>query len=123
VRALDGINHLVVARTLYGLGLLLTPASTLSALARSPLDRPAVAVARALGARQLVQAALLRRYPTAPCLLAGAAVDAAHAASMLALARWSPCPVHRRLARRNARAAALLAVADGAGWVASLSRQ
>jgi hypothetical protein len=117
------MRTLVVGRTLYGLGLLMTPAGTLSALERSPLDRPAVVVARVLGARQLVQAAVLRRYPTPSGVLGGAGVDAAHAASMLALARWSPDPVHRRLARREAGTAALLAVAGGAGGVASLSRQ
>jgi hypothetical protein len=107
-RALD------VARAAYGAGLLLAPPSALAALAGSPLDRPVVRVARVLGTRHLIQAALLWAHPGPRWQLSGAAVDAAHAASMRALARWSQRPVHRRLAARDARIAELFA---GAGCV------
>jgi hypothetical protein len=106
-------RSLEAARAVYGAGLLLAPSSVLDALARSPLDRPAVRVARVLGARHLLQAAVLATHPGPRWRLAGAAVDGAHAASMLALARCSRRAGHRRLAARNARTAGLLAVAEG----------
>ena len=99
-------------RAVYGAALLLAPVGVLSSPAGSPLDPPAVRVARVLGARHLVQAAVLARHRAPGWRLAGAAVDGAHAASMLALARWSGRPLHRRLAARNARAAGWLAVAE-----------
>jgi hypothetical protein len=99
-------------RAVYGAALLLAPAGVLSWLAGSPLDPPAVWVARALGARQLIQATVLARHRASGWRLAGAAVDGAHAASMLGLARCSARPLHRRLAARNARAAGWLAVAE-----------
>jgi hypothetical protein len=107
------------ARAAYGAVLLLAPARALGALARAPLDRPTVAVARLLGARQLVQAALLARHPGLRWRLAGAAVDGAHAASMRALASRSGRPVHRRLAARNARTAGMLAVVECAAGLRS----
>jgi hypothetical protein len=79
-----------------------------------------VRVARVLGARHLVQAAVLTTHPRPGWRLAGAAVDGVHAASMVALARWSERPLHRRLAARNARTAAMLGLAECAagfgGW-------
>ena len=95
-------------RTLYGGGLLLAPASVLSILARMPLDPQTLAVARVLGARHLAQAALSRRG-TRTQLRLGAASDAAHAASMVVVARCSARRAHRVLARRDARTATLLA--------------
>jgi hypothetical protein len=109
---------LEAARALYGAGLLLTPSRALARLARSPLDHSAVIVARVLGARHLLQAAILWRRPAPHWQLSGAVVDAAHAASMLALARWSRLPTRRRLAARDARTAALLA---GAGTIEAAS--
>ena len=99
-------------RAVYGGALLVAPSPVLARLARSPLDPPAVRVARVLGARELVQAAVLATRPGRGWRLAGAAVDGAHAASMLALARWSGRALRRRLAARNARTAALLACAE-----------
>jgi hypothetical protein len=111
----DAPDALSALRGLYGAGLLLAPRWILAALARVPLDRRTVAVVRVLGARQLAQAAVVGRRPTPARRLAGAAVDAAHAASMVAVARWSPCPAHRVLAARQARTAGLLAVAGAVG--------
>jgi hypothetical protein len=100
---------LEAARALYGAGLLLAPSQALARLARSPLDRSAVIVARVLGARHLLQAAILWARPVPQWQLSGAAVDAAHAASMLAVTRLSRRPTRRRLAARDARTAALFA--------------
>ena len=105
---------LELARAAYGAGMLLAPASALSRLAGTPLDRPAVRVARVLGARHLLQATVLATHPGPGWRLSGAAVDASHAVSMLALARWSRRPLHRRLAARNARSAGMLAAAEAA---------
>jgi hypothetical protein len=106
------------ARALYGAGLLLAPAGALGTVARSPLDPAAVRVARVLGLRHLAQAGLLARHDEPGWRLAGAAVDGLHAASMLALGRWSGRPLHRRLAARNARTAGVLAVAECAAGLA-----
>ncbi len=99
-------------RAVYGAGLLLAPPRALSALSRAPLDAVSVRVARVLGARHLLQALVLWARSGPRRHLAGAAVDAAHAASMLAVARWSGRPARRRLAARNARTAALLAALE-----------
>ncbi len=104
-------RSLLAARIVYGTGLLLAPARVLATLARMPLDREVVAVARVLGARQLIQAAALGGSPGPRKLLAGALVDGLHSASMVAAAHWSRQADHRRLAARDARSAGLLAVA------------
>ncbi len=102
-----------MVRAVYGSGLLLAPARLLCTLARMPLDRAAVNVARVLGVRHLAQAAATRRGTRGELWL-GAAVDGAHAGSMAALARWSSSCSHRVLAARDARAAAGLAVLGAA---------
>jgi hypothetical protein len=101
---------LLGTRALYGIGLLALPARTLAVLARCPLDSQTVAVARLLGARQLVQAVIIARHPERSWRLSGAGVDALHAGSMAALARFGRRPLHRRLAARNARTATLLSL-------------
>lgn len=106
------VPGLEAARAVYGAGLLLAPRRALVAGLRSSLDTPTVGVARVLGFRQLAQAAVLATHPGPRWRLAGAAVDGLHAASMVALARWSRQPVHRRLAAGNARSAGVLAVAE-----------
>lgn len=97
---------LLVIRTAYGAVLLLAPSGALAALTRSQIDRRALRLARILGARELVQAAVIERNPTRGRQLAGAGVDALHAASMLALARIDRR--RRRLALHNALTAGLL---------------
>jgi hypothetical protein len=101
-----------LVRGAYGAALLLAPARVLRAAVDAPLDRAALRVARVLGARHLVQAAVLATHPRPSWRLAGAAVDAAHGASMLAVARWSPQPGHRRLAGHSARTAGGFAAAE-----------
>jgi hypothetical protein len=95
-----------MVRAGYGAGLLLLPESVLARLARLPLDRLDVTVARVLGVRQLAQAAVLHRRPdlTVP----GAVVDGLHAASMVAVSRLDGDADHRTLAARDARSAGLL---------------
>lgn len=110
MRAPLWLHGLYGARAAYGGLLLLAPRGVLSAVARSSLDTGTVVVARLLGARQVAQSALLYGRPERDAQLLGATVDAAHSASMLALSRLSGAPAHRRLARRDARAAGMLAL-------------
>ena len=81
-------------------------------LAMGPLDRRSRAVIRVLGIRQLCQALLTGTQPSAAVLALGAEADAAHAASMVALAlcsrRW------RRAALADAMIASLFALAGAA---------
>ena len=74
-----------------------------------PLDRGSRGVIRVLGIRQVGQALVTGTQPSAAVLLLGAEVDAAHAASMVALAlcsrRW------RRAAVVDAMIASLFALA------------
>jgi hypothetical protein len=77
-----------------------------------PLDRCSRGVIRVLGIRQVGQALVTGPQPSAAVLLLGAEVDAAHAASMVALAlcsrRW------RRAAVADAMIASLFALAGAA---------
>lgn len=109
-----------IVRAGYGAFLLVAPARALEAVARSPLDRASLRVARVLGVRHLAQAALVGSDPTPVRRLAGAVVDASHAGSMVLMARWSDSALHRRLARRNATGASLFALMEGAAAVAGL---
>jgi hypothetical protein len=95
-------------RFAYGTALLVLPSRALARLTRAPVDRRAAGVARVLGARELAQAELTRRWPTRQVLLAGAGVDVLHAASMAGLAAADRG--RRRLALHNAASALLLAV-------------
>jgi hypothetical protein len=99
---------LVAVRCLDGVWLLLAPRGLLAELAGARVDRVDGLVARVLGARQLVQAGWASRHPTRGTILAGAGVDALHAASMVALAARSRA--HRRLASWSAVSAAALAL-------------
>jgi len=75
-----------MTRASYGVALVLAPGpAILLATGRLPGHR-ARRVARLLGARHLVQAALNAAVPFPAVFTAGAAVDAVHAASMLMLA-------------------------------------
>jgi hypothetical protein len=90
----------------------LFPGLTSRLLVIQPLDRCSRGVIRALGIRQLSQALLTGAQPSAAVLLLGAEVDAAHAASMIALAlcsgRW------RRAALADAMIASRFAQAGAA---------
>jgi hypothetical protein len=76
-------------RACWALVLLISPAYGLG-LGRRSLRRSERLLARGLGARELLQAALLSTRPRSRWVLAGAAVDCTHALSMLALALVRP---------------------------------
>jgi len=97
------------ARTLWGAALLIAPGAVLSDLPHQRIDRPARAFARILGARHLIEAAITGRRHTREWILAGATVDATHAATMAVLA-WLR-PSRRELALTNAATATMLAAA------------
>jgi hypothetical protein len=73
-------------RGAYGVALCCAPGPLLARAGGRPASPRARAVARVLGLRQLGQAALGAARPEPAALAAGAVVDLAHAASMVALA-------------------------------------
>lgn len=81
-----GLRAFLLLRAGYGTVLLCVPGAVIGVCTGQPASRLARTVARVLGARHLSQAVLTAREPTAAVLAIGAAVDFAHAASMLALA-------------------------------------
>src|SRR6476660_1084112 len=80
---------LTAVRALWGTTLLLAPRRLLHTAGHPP-TRAAVAVLRVLGARHIGQSAVTADAPLRPALRWGAAVDALHAATGLALAAASP---------------------------------
>jgi hypothetical protein len=77
---------LQVARAGYGGALLIVPGPVIRLATGRPAGRRARAVARVLGARHLLQAALtVAAAPGGASLEVGAAIDLTHAASMAAL--------------------------------------
>lgn len=97
-------------RAVLGALLLLAPRRVVSDLPHGAIDRRALVFARVLGLRQIAQAAVLRRHHSAAWMRAGAAVDATHAATMVALALTHPA--RRRLALTNAAVAGALAAEE-----------
>ncbi len=93
-------------RLAWGAALLARPA-TVARLAGSRLDGRALAVSRVLAVRQTAQA-VLELAGWGPAARYGPAVDAAHSASMVALAAADPR--RRRLAGADAVLAALFAL-------------
>jgi hypothetical protein len=95
----------------WGAALALAPAATARAVTGgAPVPPPAVV--RVLGARQVVQSLVLLSAPARPIVLAASAVDALHAASMVAAAaRW---PRYRRAALISAGVATASALVTGA---------
>jgi hypothetical protein len=87
----QGQAHLTaVVRAGWGCALLVVPGRILAAGASPPVPAAAVAAARVLGVRQLLQAAVMTAAPTGPVAALGAAVDAVHAGTDVALAAVSP---------------------------------
>jgi hypothetical protein len=93
----------------YGAALLLAPERLLKLGTRPPIPASAVAVARVLGARHLLQSAVTVAAPTGRIVDVGAAVDALHGGSQVGLAAVSPR--WRSVALADAAFAALLAAA------------
>jgi hypothetical protein len=78
---------------LYGVGLLAAASTHLQRPAEAASREPAWQAqlfARILGVRNLVEALVIARRPTRTWILASAAADGLHAASMIVLARASP---------------------------------
>lgn len=100
------MKALVTVRALLG-AIYLTEPQWIPGLLGVAVDSRARLVVRILGARQLLQAALMAAMPSPPTWLLAGAVDALHAGSMLGLAaldaRW------RRAALTDAAAAIALA--------------
>ncbi len=111
------MRALVGLRAVAGAVLLVAPGQVLGDLPHRRIDGGTRAFVRVLGARHLAEAAVLWRHDTHRWVLAGAAVDATHAATMLVLAAIRPND--RRLALVNSLTASVLA---GAGVVASQRR-
>jgi hypothetical protein len=103
------IRVTAVLRAGWAAALLLVPERVLRAGGQAPVPAAAVAVARVLGVRHLLQAAVGATAPTGPVARLGAAVDTAHTATCLALAGVSP----------RWRRAALLDAAVESGFAAS----
>ena len=105
------IRPLAYLRAAYGAALLAAPRALLYPAARNRVDRAALAFARVLGARQVGEALLItERGAQEGWARAGAAVDALHAVTTVALAVARP--ERRRLALANA-AVAMVLTAEG----------
>ena len=101
------MRALTAVRLLYGSVLLLAPRAALHELPHGRVDWRALTLARVLGARHLLQAAVVGSHGSERWLRAGAVVDAGHAATMVAFAALRP--ERRALAGANALVAASLA--------------
>ena len=110
------MNMLYGVRGGYGLAQLAVPNVVLRAFRLAP-DRASVLVCRALGARELAQAAVSAAVPAPAALAVGVAVDVTHALSMIGVATFS------RRHRRAALTSAALATAFAALGVAAHSRR
>jgi hypothetical protein len=84
------IRATAVARAGWGCVLLFVPRQVLRIGGGPPVPAGAVAVARVLGARELLQAALTAVAPTGSVAGLGAVVDALHASTSVGLAAVSP---------------------------------
>ena len=77
---------LTAVRAGWGAVLVLCPAAVAGAAAGGPVDGRAVTATRILGARQLLEAAIVAHRPMPAVTAAGASVDVVHALTMCALA-------------------------------------
>ena len=97
-----------IGRAALGATQLSAPNLIAAKLFQQSLSANTQAVVRLLGARHLAQAAITATIPSRRVLMAGAAVDALHAATMIAAAIDQRC---RRVALADAATAAGLAIA------------
>jgi hypothetical protein len=105
----QGERALLMIRAGYGMALLLGPGPAIRLATGRVPSRRARRVARVLGARHLVQAALTWIAPRPGVFAAGGQVDAVHAASMLLVAAADQAG--RRAALTDAVAEAAFATA------------
>lgn len=102
------MKYAVAARAIYGVSLLLVPGALVRVASDELADlAPTLIMGRVLGLRHLAQALTIERKGTRNWLLVGAAIDAAHALSMVGIAALSRN--HRRLAALDAALATGLA--------------
>ncbi|MGH2843638.1 MAG: hypothetical protein ACRDKL_08650 [Solirubrobacteraceae bacterium] len=103
------MSPLTAIRAAWGSALLLSPNAVLRSLPHDRIDRRTLMFVRVLGSRHLMQVAIDSRHGSRGSILAGAAIDAIHASTMLTLARLAPD--RRRLALTNAATAAMFTLA------------
>jgi hypothetical protein len=101
------VTRLLVAKMAYGLLLLAAAPLAPRQLARHRVDRRARVVACAVGARNVLEAAIIHRRAVPGTIAAVAAIDATHAASMIMVAFARPG--RRPLATASAATAGALA--------------
>ncbi len=109
--AVAAFRACAVERAVAGLTLLSKPDAVSRLIAPAPTTAPPTWLSRALGARLLAQALVEYARPTRHVALAGAAIDATHAGSMIPLA--ASHPAYRRVAAASALEAAAAAVVAG----------
>lgn len=96
-------------RAAWGMALLLAPDTMLRSVAYRRNDPRARRVTQVLGGRELLQGVLASQHRSRSSILSGAAVDATHAVTMLALAIRRPA--YRRPAAASSLSAASFAIA------------
>jgi hypothetical protein len=89
LRGPAGATALQLVRAGYGAALLLVPGPAIRLATGRPASPGTRRIARVLGARHLVQAALTAAAPSSAVFAAGSQVDTVHAASMFLLAAVS----------------------------------
>lgn len=99
------ISH---ARLSWGVALLAAPRRVMGYVPAANIDSRAVAYARVLGARQIAEEVVLHRHPGPRWRWAGAAIDALHGMSTVALMRRAPR--RRSLLAANALSALVLSL-------------
>lgn len=108
---------LTAVRSAFGMALLLFPAPAARAGAGPPPSPLARRTIRVLGARQLAQGLAMPAHPSGTVLALGAGVDAAHAASMMAL-----CVLSRKWRRAALVDAVIASCLASAGLAAAITR-
>ncbi len=96
-------------RAAWGTALLLAPDAVLRRVGHGPVDPRTRRLTQVLGGRELLQGLIACRHRSRGSILTGAAVDATHVATMLALAIRHPA--YRRQAAASALTAATFAIA------------
>jgi hypothetical protein len=100
---------LALAEACWGIALILSDDRALHRAAKQPVGQPVIDIARVLGMRELLQALITAWRPTRRTLRLAAAVDALHAASMVAAASARVGP--RRLCLASAAVASVFSAA------------
>jgi len=111
------VINLPATRAAWGAALLLAPDAVLRQVGDGPIDPRTRGVTQVLGGRELLQALITSRHRSRASILSGAAADATHAATMLALAIRHPAY------RRQARASALIAASFAIAGLASAGKR